>query len=210
MSDSNYQTKVYRKQGGDELVIASSGQQTVEDGGEIGVESGGKLDIDTGAEMYIGERSSAFYAEHLGGLLDALFTHSIITNSAGVLQSLVAMGGSNPPIMYSAPGTYHLSLATAASNASLRLPSATRVGQVLIFDGTTMAISASVLITASNSGLTGVKLSNWAGVECSCFRMFVSQLSDAKPKVTLICDAVGHWAVADYSEDASVTFQPAA
>lgn len=201
MSDLTYMTKVYRKRPGDELVIA--------DGGVITVESGGGLALETSSELTLGDRSSVFYAEQLGGAIDALFTHSIITNSAGVLQSLTAMGGSNPPVMYSTPGIYHLSLATAASNASLRLPSATVIGQILILDGGTMALSASVLITASNSGITGVSLANHSGTALSCFRMFVSQQADDKPKVVLICNTVGTWSVETYTSE-SVTFQPAA
>jgi len=39
MSDTTYQPKVYRKQGGDELVVASGGKITVESGGELDIES---------------------------------------------------------------------------------------------------------------------------------------------------------------------------
>jgi len=39
MSDTTYQAKVYHKQGGDELVVASGGKITVESGGEIDMES---------------------------------------------------------------------------------------------------------------------------------------------------------------------------
>jgi len=35
MADATYQSKVYRKQGGDELVVADGGKITVESGGEI-------------------------------------------------------------------------------------------------------------------------------------------------------------------------------
>jgi hypothetical protein len=35
MADATYQPKVYRKQGGDELVVASGGQINVESGGKI-------------------------------------------------------------------------------------------------------------------------------------------------------------------------------
>jgi hypothetical protein len=39
MADATYQPLVYRKQGGDELVVASGGKITVESGGEIDLES---------------------------------------------------------------------------------------------------------------------------------------------------------------------------
>ena len=43
MADATYQPKVYRKQGGDEQVVASGGTVTVESGGTIAVESGGLI-----------------------------------------------------------------------------------------------------------------------------------------------------------------------
>ncbi len=43
--DSSYQTKVYGKQGGDEVVVASGGLLTVESGGVINVDSGGTLKL---------------------------------------------------------------------------------------------------------------------------------------------------------------------
>lgn len=43
MSDTTYQPKVYRKNGGDEFVVASGGTITVESGGTIAIESGGLI-----------------------------------------------------------------------------------------------------------------------------------------------------------------------
>jgi hypothetical protein len=40
MSDNTYQSKVYKKQGGDELVVANGGKITVEAGGTIDVSAG--------------------------------------------------------------------------------------------------------------------------------------------------------------------------
>ncbi|MFH1852545.1 MAG: hypothetical protein ABIA75_09385 [Candidatus Neomarinimicrobiota bacterium] len=48
MSGEN--TKVYMKQGGDELVVANGGKITVESGGEIEVQDGGQ--IDDGVKVY--------------------------------------------------------------------------------------------------------------------------------------------------------------
>jgi len=49
MSDSTYQPKIYRKQGGAEQVIADGGKLIVESGGTIEVESGGIMSIIDGA-----------------------------------------------------------------------------------------------------------------------------------------------------------------
>jgi hypothetical protein len=46
-----YERKVYRKHGGDEMVVASGGIVTVESGGDINVESGGSINIEAGANI---------------------------------------------------------------------------------------------------------------------------------------------------------------
>lgn len=51
MADTTYQPAVYRKQGGNELVVASGGTITVESGGTIEVESGGILTIADGSGL---------------------------------------------------------------------------------------------------------------------------------------------------------------
>lgn len=47
----SYQPKVYRKQGGLEMVVADTGQITVESGGTVSVQSGGVVDMRTGSLM---------------------------------------------------------------------------------------------------------------------------------------------------------------
>lgn len=47
-----YQPAVYRQQGGDSLIVASSGTVTVNSGGTINVDSGGILSLDSGAIYY--------------------------------------------------------------------------------------------------------------------------------------------------------------
>lgn len=51
MADATYQPKIYRKQGGNILVVASTGQITVESGGGINIESGGNITIDDGGQI---------------------------------------------------------------------------------------------------------------------------------------------------------------
>jgi len=49
MADNSYQPKVYRKQGGAEFVVASSGAVTVESGGSVNLQSGGTVAVASGA-----------------------------------------------------------------------------------------------------------------------------------------------------------------
>lgn len=47
----SYQTKVYKKQGGAELVVGSGGSVTVESGGTVTVQSGGTLALESGSTL---------------------------------------------------------------------------------------------------------------------------------------------------------------
>ena len=55
MADGTYQVKVYEKQGGAELVVASSGYITVESGGQVDVESGGHIDLESGGYISVAD-----------------------------------------------------------------------------------------------------------------------------------------------------------
>lgn len=77
MSDQTYQAKVYRKQGGEELVVA--------DGGKILVESGGTIEVESGGTMTIADGAFA-----VGDL--ALTTGSIIIGAASKGSALDAKG----------------------------------------------------------------------------------------------------------------------
>jgi hypothetical protein len=48
-----YQPAVYRKLGGNEFVVASSGDITVESGGQVTVQSGGSLTIESGGSLNV-------------------------------------------------------------------------------------------------------------------------------------------------------------
>lgn len=55
MADGTYQVNVYEKQGGSELVVASSGYITVESGGQVDVESGGHIDLESGGYISVAD-----------------------------------------------------------------------------------------------------------------------------------------------------------
>jgi len=77
MADTTYQPAVYRKQGGEELVVA--------DGGKILVESGGTIEVESGGTMTIADGAFA-----VGDL--ALTTGSIIIGAASKGSALDAKG----------------------------------------------------------------------------------------------------------------------
>jgi hypothetical protein len=58
MADTTYQPKVYNKQGGDELIVASGGELKVESGGATSVESGGTSTIESGGRLTLEETAN--------------------------------------------------------------------------------------------------------------------------------------------------------
>ena len=56
MADATYTPKVYRKQGGSQMVIASSGTLLVESGGKVQLDSGSSMAISTALEVATGGR----------------------------------------------------------------------------------------------------------------------------------------------------------
>jgi len=62
-----YNTKVYRKQGGEEFVVSAGGKITVEDGGEIELDGkitvGDSGEIDMGAGVVVGIENQSAIAD---------------------------------------------------------------------------------------------------------------------------------------------------
>lgn len=72
MADTTYQPAVYRKQGGDELVVANGGSVIVESGGTLEIESGGTFIIP-----------------------DGTINSSMLANGAGIAALVTAGGGAS-------------------------------------------------------------------------------------------------------------------
>ncbi|MDI9370188.1 MAG: hypothetical protein QM446_04620 [Synergistota bacterium] len=96
----SYNTKVYRKQGGDELVVASGGEITIESGGTLSVESGAVLAVSDGAlsaadialadgKIFVGNAAGKAAAVTLQG--DVTITNAGVASLA--LPKMVAANG---------------------------------------------------------------------------------------------------------------------
>lgn len=82
MADTSYQPNIYRKQGGDEMVVASGGTVTVESGGVIALESGSTFSVASGGSISVAS----------GGIVKAVLP----TTDPGVAHQLwnsTAVGG---------------------------------------------------------------------------------------------------------------------
>ncbi len=99
MADNTYQPGVYRQQGGNRWVVASSGSLDVESGGEIDIESGGRLEINGTALITSGgavDLSSARNWTSTGGIYTAgpvKGQGGMTSTGAGTFDSVTTTGG---------------------------------------------------------------------------------------------------------------------
>lgn len=81
MADASYNSKVYMKQGGDELVVASGGKITVEAGGSVqGVGTLGNINV-------------------AGGTLAIPVTHAHVSKTTGGVEALTLANGTPGQIL---------------------------------------------------------------------------------------------------------------
>jgi len=92
MADGTYQPKTYRKQGGDEFVVASGGTITVESGGAVAIESGGTL-TNAGTVAHTGTQT---FDDIVGGdpILEITGqAPATVTSAGGAVAVAGAIGG---------------------------------------------------------------------------------------------------------------------
>jgi hypothetical protein len=104
-----YQPKVYRKQGGDEMIVANTGNVEVESGGTVKVKSGGKLELQTGSTF--GD-SLVGAAGNRAEYIEKIALTSPTTSAAGGVLQWVAPTGANVMIT-----GFYLQLSVASTQA---------------------------------------------------------------------------------------------
>jgi hypothetical protein len=121
-----YQTKVYRKQGGDEFVVADGGKITVESGGEIEIESGATLTIVDGGletpDLALAEGNIAVGdSDGEGSALDASGDGKILVGNGTTITSVAVSGDAT------LANTGALTIATGAVEDSMLASDVARV-----------------------------------------------------------------------------------
>jgi len=138
MADTSYQPAVYRKQGGDELVVASSGVITIE--------SGGKIDLQSGSTMTVAGPVTISGAVGLTG--------AITCGTGGYLASAVQTAATTATTIL----PYGLTLVTGTSDIPTFLMSNPIVGvpKWLLWTGTSGDGSTSIgaIIAAATTSVT--------------------------------------------------------
>lgn len=144
----SYQAKVYRKQGGEELVVA--------DGGKILVESGGTIEVESGGTMTIADGAFA-----VGDL--ALTTGSIIIGAASKCSALDVKGDGKIIV---GNGTTATSVAVTGditlTNAGVTAIGAGKVTNAMLANGAgvaallTAGLGGSVSVTKTDAATTTI------------------------------------------------------
>lgn len=198
MADSTYDhgSKIYRKQGATELVIASTGQITLENGSEFEIESGGVIDVESGGEINIDSGGTldlnsgagfyavdtTFTADKLKNFFISEQTHSCVLASATVL-SASQIDSTNGMAGY---GYIAFSEPTGLSLASITLPDSPDSGMMLYLNGKGLVGDANVSVCISGASLINACGTSLSGVNIS-----------AMGYCRFICIAAGQWAITD-------------
>jgi hypothetical protein len=142
MSDASYMPKVYRKHGGDELVIADGGKITVESGGTIeGIGLDGNVDV--AADVLAIPLTAAHVSKTTGADAEAL---TLANGAAGQVITITLTtdgGGAGTLTPATKTGFATIVFADAGDSAALRYIDDT-VGWVLLG---TAGVSAPPVIT---------------------------------------------------------------
>ncbi len=183
MADASYLPKVYRKRGGAEIVIASSGDLTVESGGTATIESGGALTVDSGGTL-----TNAGTLANTGAITNT----GTITNSSdgGTIESITAHSTA------SAINKYGISLigstATGAKAYTLAPPAAAYVGR------------RKLVICKSSTG--GVTLTT-TGTFNAAKKVITFGANADGVSVELVAATSAQWSIIGYSTDWTTTIK---
>lgn len=169
MPDTSYQPLVYRKQGGDELVVASGGKITVESGGLI---SG--IGMAVGNAYYVIPTNKAYYTDFMTNQRVYSDGSSMIypdpLDCTGILAAIVACKGSRNDYIFVMPGAYTQAVAISlVGKSGVHLIAVNGQGRDV---GATDSVSVTYLnhtgayenfILSANSELAGFLISNATG-----------------------------------------------
>lgn len=132
MADASYGPLVYMKQGSTELVVASSGLATIEDGGALDVESGGQINVESGGHIDV----------ESGGYIDV--DGYIDVNSSGGYVSHYVSGATS-----SASGSTTLSI---LSNSGVSFITSSGDTRVLYLQAPVEGVDKKIYFTAGSTG----------------------------------------------------------
>ena len=162
MADESYTSLVYMKQGSTELVVASSGLATIEDGGALDVESGGQINVESGGHIDI-ESGGYIDVDSSGGYV----THYVsgATSSASGSTTLSILSNSGVSFITSSGDTRMLYLQAPAAGVEKKIYfTAGSTGTIIYIDA--QGVSTGTVFESTNryvvwEGTTGGAAAGW-------------------------------------------------
>lgn len=181
MADTNYQPKLYRKQGGNELVIADGGEITGEDGGIIDLEDGFSFWFDGEEELTQATMKAIFQ-----GAVSVL----TITNGSAPVATSNTLSLPNIPSRYK---YIIFSMYSGLVSASAYLTSGPKAGDYLyLMLKATSCASGQIEIWKSGCSLAGP-----GGSELTTIQL--NNSTNSRGCIKLTCLEDGCWSVLDGS-----------
>lgn len=147
-----YNAKVHRRQGGEDLVVASGGEIIVESGGKITVESGGELELASGATFDRGN-GSVYRGRAALAAVDTAGGVFAIANPAG---ARVILTGLWVDVTTFTSGACTLDAGIAADGTTLN---------DAMIDGASLATAAGVRNHIKHAGTNGSGALGWGASE---------------------------------------------
>jgi hypothetical protein len=160
MADDTYNNQnIYRKQEGDELVVADGGQITVESGGEIEVESGGKQSIESGGILELLDGALAFFKSSTNQLTADQLQTALFNplNTVRYCAASVSTAGGDFSVLNlpSTVGVVFLSLGSNTVDVSFYMTSCTQGQDVWIKLAPGSVVSGAVALQFSGCSFVG-------------------------------------------------------
>lgn len=148
-TDATYMPRVYRQHGGENFIIASSGDLYVQSGGDLIVESGGSVQLDSG--------SSFLSATHLELSSGYSVVRPYTTRAHAAMGTALVLGGINCLEASTTGPVYHLPAPVVGASVVAATTGFGAAGSTAIISSSaqTATLSASganrVTLTANNS-----------------------------------------------------------
>jgi|GEM_PF-1881003 len=184
MSDSTYQPKIYRKQGGAEQVIADGGKQTVESGGIVDFEAGSYLKI-KGIAVAADAEQLNIAAVPASGVEVVTATNVILAGENGKTFFLHAADGFQSTLPAPAAGLKFTFIVKTAPTSN---------GYTIVTNGTTQKILKGLAVIAADA----VGDVSAGGTTAT----FVANQARPGDRIDMICDGA-NWYMIGYAQKAA-------
>ena len=172
MADDTYGPLVYMKQGGDEMVVASSGLVTVESGGSIDIESGGGVDVQSGGDITVESGGSIVWpvagatSSASGSTTLSTFPNSgvnFITSSGDVRKFTIEAptAGCHKWLYFTAGSTamvHYIAVGSGADGVGILSTAATATAHMMVREGTTSSALAGFVHLVGKSATRWIKM----------------------------------------------------